>query len=243
MKMHSHTTLLFAFAISGLLMGLAHSDETTLEPSQVSRNASERPHVTVKLWPRSEWDPETTYRPARVIATMGVRVCDTNVGSGTCKEYRDAWSTVVSRDDYLHPRIDRLQETLEDIYYFADLVSPHICELYRTYDNLTYLEVPLTLDENRVVRGRIAPLHLEDEVLIHKARTFAKLNHENVAVVRLERGHMWKVPSDHWNFGERGLAGRVEALKTEWIGEGEKDGTGHPNDETTNTDERPIYYE
>lgn len=205
--------------------------------------ASEHPYVTVRLWPRSQWDPEHTYQPARVVATMAVRVCERVKGNGECAEHRDAWSTAVSRDDYIYPSIGHLVRTLREVYHFADLEDPHLCELYRTYDNMTYTEIPLALDENMVMHGRVAPLHAEDDQLIRKVRTHAQLNNAAGVVLHLERGRMWEVPRGHWNAGERGLVGAHDFVKTEWIGHGEKDGSGHPNDETTNTDERPVYYE
>lgn len=222
-----------------LVAALARGEETASRPERTHGH----PHITVRLWPRSHWDPEHTYMPARVVATMGVRICERVTGNGECAEHRDAWSTVVSRDDYLYPRVDRLQETLDRVYHFADLGEPHLCELYRTYDNLTYVEIPLELDEHLVMHGRIAPLHPEDDALIRKARVHAQLNREARIVLRLERGRLWQIPEAHWTMGERGLNGATGFLKTEWIGEGESDGNGHPNDETTNTDERPVYYE
>lgn len=219
------------------------SSSSSGEKSGRGGGASEHPYVTMRLWPRSQWDVETQYKPARVVATMAVRVCEKVTGGGDCAEHRDAWSTAVSRDDYIYPSIGHLVRTLREVYHFADLEEPHLCELYRTYDNLTYTEIPLALDENLEMHGRVGPLHPEDDQLIRKARVHAQLTNAAAVVLHLERGRMWEVPHAHWNVGERGLVGAHDFVKSEWIGHGEKDGDGRPNDETTNTDERPVYYE
>lgn len=96
------------------------------------------PLVTVRLLPRSQWDRVQTYEPARIVATRAVRICQKlDVDGGACTQETEAWTTAVCRDP---PWKGYFQES-EKLHTLA---KPHMFELYRTYDNRTYQEIPLT---------------------------------------------------------------------------------------------------
>jgi len=67
-----------------------------------------------------------------------VRVCqELDASSGECVRERAAWTTAVCRE---HPWQGYVQETTLS----HQLAKPHMFEMFRTYDNLTYQEIPLT---------------------------------------------------------------------------------------------------
>lgn len=184
-----------------------------------TRRAGSRPSptppalVTVRLWPRSQWDSQKRYKAARVVATRAVRVCTRANAEGECANERDAWTTAVARDPpYMDP--------VESSHRRHRLPAPHLSEIYRTYDNLTYAEL-------RTGPGA-PPLEKEDYALLEKAGMVAERSPGKL-VMRWGVGHLWSVPMAHWNEGERSLH-TGSGLRTEWL----------PVD-PADLDDRPLY--
>lgn len=175
---------------------------------------SGRGPVTIKLLPRSQWDPEQTYHAARIVATRAIRVCThTNPGTGECTRERDAWSTAVSRDPYTSGPWEREKQKYH-------VYVPHPYELYRTYDNVTYEEV--------CARADGPTLEPEDYQLLEQTRKLAWRT-SNKRVLRWGAGQLWTVPMVHWNAGERALH-TGSGLHTVWLEQSPEQ-----------ADERPLY--
>ena len=129
--------LCFIAAVNGTVFRPAH---TYTKRDKESHNGSDDPPalVTVQLLPRSQWDTQKTYEAARIVATRPVRICqELDQNGADCIREVDAWTTAVCRD---HPWQGYAQENSRS----HTLAQPHMFELYRTFDNLTYTEIPLT---------------------------------------------------------------------------------------------------
>lgn len=171
--------------------------------------------ITVRLLPRSQWDPERRYRAARVVATRAIRICTSvDEQGGECSQERDAWSTVVSRDPHVSGPFEKDKQKYR-------MPPSHPFELYHTWDNITYEEIRVTPDAPQV-------LHPEDFALIeHTRRVAAKT--QGKLIMRWGAGRLWYVPENHWNVGEHALHTGV-GITTAWLElEGDQ------------AEERPLY--
>lgn len=167
-------------------------------------DAVARSPVTVKMCPRSQWDPDQhRYTAARVVATMAVRVCTNyDAETDTCNESYDSWSTAVSRNDYLPQMVRQYSEIVLE-RYGGD--TPHMWELYHTVDNLTYTEQCLTERYFWPVPEYPSTAHNFDMKLIKMAQVWAMTHPHKHLVLRWDYGRLWVVPEQHWNAGERAL--------------------------------------
>lgn len=154
--------------------------------------------VTVQFWPRSQWDPQQTFVPARIVVTRAIRVCQTyDAKLGECTEMRDAWSTVLCRRESWAGYMQEAKRRHR-------LPHPHLYELYHTYDNLTYEEVPLWAHDRYDFADGQFVLEDTDRELLMAAKEFAE-DSDRKMVVRWDLGHYWTIPDRYRNFGERAL--------------------------------------
>ncbi len=166
--------------------------------------------VKLYLLPRSQWDPEQTYVPGRVVATRAMLECIRTVAGSTyeCAESRPVWHTMISRDQVWEGFMKNAERKHE-----APL--PHLVTLLRSYNNMTYYEIPLSLES--------MPLDPEsqDYALMEQGRLWA-IESPRKVVLRWDQGRLWRVPMSHWNIGERALHSGV-LLHTEWRNPGGDD--------------------
>ena len=159
--------------------------------------------VSVHLLPRSQWDPEQTYVPGRVVATRAMLECIRTVAGSTyeCAETRPVWHTVVSRDYVWGGYVKNSQRKHE-------MPVPHVVTLLRSYNNMTYYEIPVS------DIGMPLDPESQDYTLVEKARLWA-VDSPRKVVLRWDQGRLWRVPMSHWNIGERALHSGI-LLHTEW---------------------------
>jgi len=184
---------------TALLVGVYGVDEGNVLDVLESRSP-----IHVRLCPRSQWDQhQHQYLPARVVATMSVRICtEYDVENDTCTQEHTSWSTAVSRNEYIPHKIRQFSEiTLER--YGGDV--PHLWEIYHTADNLTYTEECLTERYFWPVPEIPNNLHDSDDKLIRMAQVWAMTHPDKHLVMRWDYGRLWIVPEEHWNAGERAL--------------------------------------
>ena len=160
--------------------------------------------VKVYLLPRSQWDPEQTYVPGRVVATRAMLECIRTVSGSTyeCAETRPVWHSVVSRDQVWGGYVKSSQRRHQ-----APL--PHVVTLFRSYNNMTYYEIPIS-----ELGMPMEDIDGSDYTLVEKARLWA-VDSPRKVVLRWDQGRLWRVPMSHWNIGERALHSGI-LLHTEW---------------------------
>lgn len=181
-------------------------------PEGLNQHAS----VVVNFWPRSQWDPEQSFAPARVIVTRAIKICqELDDTTGLCSRTRDAWSTVLCRKEKWGGYVEEAKKSHR-------LPHPHIFELYHTYDNVTYDEVPLWSHEKQEFVAHFEsggggekdlkseqqqPFYLEetDRELLLAAKNIAMENEKN-RVIRWDYGHYWLIPRHFQTIGERALS-------------------------------------
>jgi hypothetical protein len=172
----------------------------------------------------------------------------------TCAEERDAWSTAVCRDESWDGFMSMAKRRHR-------LAVPHLYELYHTYDNRTYEEVPIHGNDGNVVYqgttddAGVSPysststssglynqydrLEFEDYELLAVARQYA-LARPGKVVVRWDYGHYWEIPSAFWNVGERALHSG-ENVYTEFV-DPDTWPHGTSDDDNNSNDDRPLYF-
>lgn len=193
--------------------------------------------ATVKLAPRSEWDPHKAYIPARLVATLPIHVYARTTGDTEDPSARGAWATVVYRDGNSYTYSNSNHRASGRVFPFTTGGAGWDAELFYTEDNRTYTEIPSLTDTPYYTRNRTyagIPSHIDDDKLVEVDGIFIadtsfemhmlptaikgvahKISSNEKVVLRVEHGRMWEIPKSHWNAGERALIGE-DCIITEW---------------------------
>lgn len=192
--------------------------------------------ATVKLVPRSEWDPHQTYTPARLLATLPTQVYALANGDTDGAGPLGAWVTVIYREDNSYTASKSNNHASGRVFPFTITGTGRNVELFYTEDNQTYTEI-LPHTDTHYMRNRTyerIPSHINDVYLIELDEVVIvdnnfevqmllgiikelarKISSNEKVVLRVEQGRMWEIPKSHWNVGERALIGE-DCINTEW---------------------------